>query len=185
MGMALKGERFEGHQAAGMAWVLVFFAGITGLSRPFVQEAEAATELLLRQSARPEAVWLGKFTFNLILMGALEILIFPVYSVLMDVKILIPLHVLGVGALGAVCMAGSTTIVAAMVAKARSRATVFAVASLPVLLPALSLLIQASAPCFGAVDTQGSANAAIWATVSYCGILIVISWLLFPLVWEE
>lgn len=182
---ALKGQTLTERQAAALAWIIVFFAAMAGLARPFVQEAESGTEMLLKQVAPPEAVWLGKLLFNLGLMAGLEVFIFPVYSALMDAPIVQPLRMLWVAALGALALSGASTIVAAMVAKARSRSSVFAVAALPLLLPVLIFLVEASAPAFGARDPAGSANPAAIATVSYTGILMVMSWLLFPLVWEE
>ncbi|MEI6914952.1 MAG: heme exporter protein CcmB [Armatimonadota bacterium] len=185
LSFVLRGQMMEPRQSAALVWVIIFFAAVTGLSRPFVQEAEAGTELLLRQAARPESVWLGKFLFSLVLMGALEVVIFPLYSALMGAPILAPLPLVGVAALGAVALAVSTTIVAAMVSKANARATIFAVAALPIMLPALIFLVEATAPSFGAHDPGGQAGAAMRTLISYSGILGALSWMLFPVIWEE
>ena len=74
-------------QAAAVVWLIVFFAAATGLARPFVQEAESGTELLLRQAARPEAVWLGKFAFSLGLMAAIELIVFPLFGAFLGVDV--------------------------------------------------------------------------------------------------
>ena len=58
-------------------------------------------------------------------------------------------------------------------------------ATLPILWPALVFLVQASESSFGVKDPAGQTSAAALALVSYTGILIVMSWLLFPIVWEE
>lgn len=185
LGLVLRGQSMDAQEAAGLAWVIVFFAAVTGLSRPFVQEAESGTELLLRQAAPPEAIWLGKFLFGLVMMAGLEIIVFPIYSGLMNAPVTRVGLLVGVGALGAVCMSAATTLVASLVSRARARANVFAVAALPVMLPALVFLAQASAPAFGARSPEGEALSAVRMVISYSGILIVLSWLLFPVVWEE
>jgi len=182
---ALKGEVLTARQMAAMTWIVIFFSAAAGLSRPFVQEAEAGTELLLRQAAGPEAVWLGKFLFSLAMTAVIEAVVFPVFTGMMDARVARPLELAGIAALGAVALAGASTIIAAMVASAQSKASVFAVAALPVLLPALLMLVDASAPAFGAVAAQDASRAAVLGVVSYTGILIVLSWLLFPAVWEE
>jgi len=182
---ALRGEALTPRQHAALVWVVVFFAAATGLARAFVQEADAGTELLLRQAAPPEAVWLGKLAFNAALLAAVEAVVFPVYSGLMYAAVERPWELGAVAALGAVAISGCTTILGAMVARARSRASVFALTALPILLPALLLLVQASAPAFGAGGAAGGGREAAMAVVSYTGILMVLSWLLFPAVWEE
>jgi heme exporter protein B len=181
----LKGEALTPRQHAALVWVVVFFAAATGLARGFVQEADAGTELLLRQAASPEAVWLGKLLFNLALLAAVEAVIFPVYCGLMYASVEQPAQMAAVAALGAVAISGCTTILGAMVARARSRSSVFALTALPILLPALLLLVQASAPAFGAGGPEAGGREAALAVVSYTGILMVLSWLLFPAVWEE
>ncbi|MCC6483858.1 MAG: heme exporter protein CcmB [Armatimonadetes bacterium] len=185
LSFVLRGQAMQPEESAGLSWIIVFFAAVTGLARPFVQEAESGTELLLRQAATSEAVWLGKFLFSLVLMLGLEAIIFPVYSALMNAPVVRVWYLALVAALGAVCLSAATTLIAALVCKARARATVFAVAALPVMLPALVFLVQASGSAFGAGDAGGESASALRLVVSYSGILIVLSWLLFPLVWEE
>ncbi len=184
-GFVLRGAMLDERQAAAVVWLIVFFAAATGLARPFVQEAESGTELLLRQAARPEAVWLGKFAFSLGLMAAIELIVFPLFGAFLGVDVRRPGWLAAVAAAGAVSLSGATTILAAMVAKARARSSVFAVAALPVLLPPLVLLVEASGPAFGVSVGAGQPREALLAVMSYSGILIVLSWFLFPAVWEE
>lgn len=184
-GFVFRGKILDDRQAAALLWLIMFFAAVAGLSRPFVQEAEAGTELLLRQAARAESVWLGKLAFSLGMMAAIEAVVFPLFSGLLGVRVEQHLWLAATAGAGAVALAGATTILAAMVAKAQARSSVFAVAALPVLLPPLVLLVEASAPAFRLADGSDSAWQALLAVVSYSGILIVLSWLLFPAIWEE
>lgn len=172
-------------QSVAVCWIIVLFAALSGLSRSFVSEAEASTELLLRQTATPEAVWLGKLLFNMLLVLALEALIFPLYSGMMGQAVTGAASLAGVALLGAVSLAGVTTILAAMVSRGRSQSSVFAVAAFPVLLPALIFLVQASGPSMGTGAPAGEAAASIRALISYTGIMLVASWFLFPVIWDD
>lgn len=186
VGFVLRGGREpEGELAAAIAWIIVFFAAITGLSRSFVQEVEAGTEGLLRQSAPVEAIWLGKFLFNFALTGAVVVLCLVLYPGFLGLEVSHPGRLALAGLGGSVSLAGTCTILAAMAARANSKATVFAVAALPVLLPTLVFLTQSTSVCFGSGEISAETRSGMLLLVSYTGIMTTLSWLLFPVVWEE
>lgn len=185
VGYVLQGQSLNAEQAAAFLWIVVLFSSVSGLARPFVQETESGTALLLRQAARPEAVWLGKLLFNLALTALVVALVFPLGAGFLMVEVPRPGLLAVVAALGAVSLAGCATIISAMVAGARSSGSVFAVAALPVLWPALVFLVQATLPCLDAGRSAALAAGPVKALVSYTGIIMVLSWVLFPYVWEE
>jgi len=55
---------------AVLLWIILVFSALSGLSRSFVKEQEAGTMDILKLSARPQAVFLGKLFFNLTMLGA-------------------------------------------------------------------------------------------------------------------
>jgi hypothetical protein len=67
--------------AGAMLWVTVLFAGTLGLGRSFAmeREADALTGVLVSPVPRG-AVFLGKFLANLVVVLAVEAVIFPVYA---------------------------------------------------------------------------------------------------------
>jgi heme exporter protein B len=73
--------------AGAMLWVTVLFAGTLGLGRSFAMEheADALTGFLVSPVPRG-AVFLGKFLANLLVVLAVEAVIFPVYALFFGLR---------------------------------------------------------------------------------------------------
>ncbi len=169
---------------SALLWIVILFAALAGLDRIFVKEEESHTAPLLRLSARPHAVWLGKLLFNLGLLAALMVILVPLFTVLMGLP-----WALGVGWLAAVLAAGgfalavTTTIVAAIIARAMTRGALFAVLSLPLLLPLLIFAIQGTAGvASGEIEIV---RQSLRAMLSLGGVMTVLSAALFPVIWGD
>jgi heme exporter protein B len=167
-----------------LLWIVILFAALAGLDRTFVKEEESHTAALLRLAARPHAVWLGKLLFNLGLLAVLMLVLVPLFAILMNLPV-----VLGWGWLAAVMMTGgfalavTTTVIAAVIAQAMTRGALFAVLSLPLLLPLLVFAIQGTAAV-----SRGDlelVRQSLQAMISLGGILTVVSAFLFPVVWSD
>lgn len=169
---------------AALLWVILFFAATSGLPRVFVKEEDARTAKTLRLAASPLAVFGGKLLFNLLLLLALQAVVVPLYCVLMGFT------VAGVGPLalvmvaGAVAMATTTTMVAAIIARASGSNTLFAILAVPLVLPLLVILIQGTQ---AAATDPGLAAIlpSLRATLSVAGVTMVASLYLFPVVWHD
>jgi len=169
---------------AALLWVVLFFAAMAGLARVFVREEEAGTAPALRLAAPPGAVYLGKYLFNLALLLMLEVLIVPLFVVMMGLQV----GSLGLFALvlllGNLGLAGATTIIAAMVSQASARGALFTVLSFPLLLPLLISAIEGTRSTLAQ-----SAAAGIWPSLqvlgAYAVAMVTVSLMLFPLVWTE
>ena len=74
--------------AGAMLWVTVLFAGTLGLGRSFAleREADAFTGVLVSPVPRG-AVFLGKFLANLLVVLAVEAVIFPVYALFFGLRL--------------------------------------------------------------------------------------------------
>lgn len=169
---------------AAFLWIIIFFSAMSGLARAFVKEEERGTAQGLRLSASPEIIFVGKFVFNLLLVGALTALIFPLYHVMMtppqgNIGVLLFTLFLGI-----FCLAGATTILAAIVARAGGKNSLMPILSFPVLLPVLVTAIHATASGMeggGWSQVQGE----VQFLVSYGIVIITASWLLFGYVWND
>lgn len=168
---------------AALLWIILVFSALSGLARSFVKEEEAHTIDILKLSARPQAIFLGKLLFNLTLLGTLEILIVPSFIILMGYKIEHPLYFIIVILMGGFSLSAGTTIVAAMIARASVRGALFSALSFPLLLPLMITCIK------GCEKAATNTNIAGWhevkITFAYLIIMMTISLLLFPLIWEE
>ena len=177
------GDAEQAFLYAVLLWIILVFSALSGLSRSFVKEEEASTMDVLKLSARPQSVFLGKLFFNLTLLGALEFIIVPLFILLMNYKIASPALFMAMVISGGFGLGAGTTIVAAMIAQASARGALFSVLSFPLLLP---LMIPAIKGCERAAD---GINTAGWPevriAVAYTVIMITISLFLFPMIWEE
>jgi len=163
-----------------LLWILLLFAVTTGLPRAFVHEEETHTALALRLTANPAAVFVGKLLYSWTVVLALGILVTPLYVAMMQLPVKSPeLLVLALVA-GGYGLAAGGTLVAAIIAQARSGGGLFAVLALPVLLPLLVL----------AIDLSRAAIAGDFVPVVprqlllYDASVTVAGLLLFPAVWN-
>ncbi len=168
---------------AVLLWIILVFSALSGLSRSFVKEEEAGTMDVLKLSARPQAVFLGKLFFNLTLLGALEIIVVPSFILLMNYKIKLPGLFAAIIISGGFGLGASTTIVAAMIAQASARGALFSVLSFPLLLPLMITAIKGCERAAVGMDPAGWPEFRI--AVAYAAIMIVMSLFLFPMIWKE
>lgn len=169
---------------AALLWIILFFASMSGMARSFVKEEEKNTGPVLRLAAPPEVVFLGKLCFNLLIMFALAALVLLLYFVLLNPPPGNLAALFLVVFLGVACLAGATTILAAIVSKASSQGTLLPVLALPVLLP---LLISAVGATRSAFEGGGiyEVRKGLQFFLSYGVIIITASLLLFDFVWSD
>lgn len=168
---------------AVLLWIILVFSALSGLSRSFVKEEEAGTIDVLRLSARPQAVFIGKLFFNLTLLGALELVIVPSFILLMKYDIKFPVLFAAMIISGGLGLAAGTTIVAAIIARTSARGALFSALSFPLLLP---IMITAIKGCErAAIGTNTAGWPEVRIAVAYMVIMVIMSLFLFPLIWEE
>lgn len=167
---------------AALLWVILFFSAMSGLSRTFVREEEAHTAQTLKLAATPQGVFLGKLAFNLALLGLLEVLVVPLFLLLLEVKIgNIPLLV-GVLVSGSLGLSIVATFLAAVVAQVRAKGALFAVLSFPVLIPLLMMAMKETEKALR--GTSAGSWEAVAGLISYAGIMGIVSWFLFEVIWS-
>jgi heme exporter protein B len=172
---------------AALLWVVIFFSAMSGLSRAFVHEEEGRTADALRLSASAEAVYLGKCAFNLALLLALEILIVPLFIAFLSVKVSnLPL-LLAVLFLGNIGLVAVSTILAAMVAKARTAGgALYPVICLPMLLFMLKVAVTTTTLALkGAEQPPVSIPILLGSLGGFAVVYFTASLMLFEFVWKE
>jgi heme exporter protein B len=163
-----------------LLWVILLFSVAAGLPRAFVQEEETGTAMALRLAATPSALFCGKLAYGLTLVLALEALVTPVYVAMTNLKVVSPGLLAGVLAAGGYGLAAGSTLVAAIIAQARSKGTLFSVLSFPVLLPLLLLSVELTR-----LAVAGSpAGVALPQLLLYDASVTVAGLMLFPAVWN-
>jgi len=170
---------------AAFLWIIIFFSSLVGVGKSFAKEEEKGTSFALRLSAPPEVVYLGKLLFNLLLVGALAALVLPLYYIMMAPPSPGNLGLLLLAVfLGVFCLAGSTTILAAIVAKAGGKNALLSILSFPVLLPVLITAISATKSALEQ-PLWFKASSELQFLLSYGVVITVASLLLFAYVWND
>jgi heme exporter protein B len=169
---------------AVLLWIVIFFSAMTGLARVFVKEEEAGTASALRLAAPPPAVLLGKYLVNLVLLFAVMAFIVPLFLVLTSFTIECPPLFLVLLVLGGLGLAGASTFTAALVSKAAAKGALFAVLSIPLLLP--PLVAAVSGTQVAARETEFAAGLDfVRVLVAYDGVVTTAAFALFDAVWRE
>jgi len=181
---SLGDEKAEDTILSGLFWIVIFFTAISGLSRVFIKEEETGTSLALKLSAGATEVFLGKLFFNFVLTFSLNIVIFFLFSIITGIRInnffAFALTVI----LGNFGIVSASTIIAAIIAKANSKGTLYPVLAFPVLLPLLITMIDATKLASEGVPTvELMGNFQI--LVSYTVVITVVSLFLFRFIWED
>ncbi len=180
------GEQFHSGILSAFFWVSLFFGAMTGLARSFITEEERGTSLMLRLYAKPERVFWGKFLFNLLLITALSILasLFFLFFfkdfVIQDVGVF-TLQL----ALGALGVASTITMLSALVARASQKGALLPVIALPVMMPLVIAVTDATRICLEVSSAWEGAKGDILILFSFDIALTLVSYVLFSYVWRD
>jgi heme exporter protein B len=138
---------------------------------------------MLKMSTSAMTVLFGKMIFNLLLLVMLAVVIIPLYIVFLktvpDDWFIFIIALVG----GIIGLAGSTTIIAAIVSKASIKGALFTVLSFPVLIPLLLALTEITTAAFtggGFADIMSPLKLLL----AYDVIMITLSVMLFDFVWR-
>jgi len=162
---------------AVLLWIAIFFAAMNGLARTFVREEEAHTATLLRLNVPALAVYLGK------LLALLETLVTLLFIGLLNVTITKVGLFLATLSLGGVALAGATTILATLVAKADGKGSLFTILAFPLVLPLLIIAVETTELALSG-GTWGSAGSGLQLLAAYTIAEHVAALWLFERVWE-
>jgi len=170
---------------SGVLWIIIFFSSMSGLSRTFVSEEERGTVMTLQLLARPLHIYFGKLLFNIVLMFLINILSVSLYLVLISSFIVRSYDIFALTILlGTLGLASAATIIAAIIAKANNKGTLFPVLSFPILLPLMLTVINATRL---AVDGAPLVDAVseFQVLVSYIIVMVTVSYIVFDYIWKE
>lgn len=170
--------------SAAVLWIVMFTTAMTGLGRGFISESERGTDILLRMSASATSIYAGKLIGNIAqalfsnLAAALLFTLFLSTTVSVGNPMLLVL-VVGAGSVG---VAAALTIISAIVAKAGSRNALLPVLSFPILVPLLLPGVNAMIYALAGLSV-GEALPDITLMLTYTGVLVVVSYLVFEVLW--
>lgn len=169
---------------SALLWIVMLFAASIGLGRSFVAEQEGGTALLLRLNTRAGMVFAGKLLFNLLLVGGLTLAALGTFLLLLGISVRTPGLLGATLALGVVGLAGATTLLAALVARAARRGPLLPVLLLPLLVP---LLVSGTSATRKALVGRPwlQAQDELLTLLGFAGATVSAAVVLFDYVWEE
>ena len=143
---ALRSDQPSPSTLSGMYWVVVFFTAMSSLSRIFVSEEERGTTMTLQLVASPSVVYFGKLIFNAVLTISLTVAVTLLYTIVFSEYFIIKSSSIFFATvlLGSLGFAAAATIIAAIVAKANTRGTLYPVLSFPILIVLLMTVMNAT-----------------------------------------
>jgi len=178
-------ERINENLTAGLYWVVIFFSAMSGLARAFVSEEERGTSLTLQLIASPSTVFSGKLIFNLALVFAMNTVISLLYAALFEGFVLQNFVLFLITfVLGNIGLAVSSTIIAAIIAKAGSKGTLYPVLSFPILLPLILTSVSLTLNSINGTSFEDS-MFEIAIVACYDIIMISTSYMLFDFIWKD
>ena len=170
--------------APGMLWVAFIFAGVLGLNRSIIMEKDrGCLDGLLLCPVSRESIFLGKMVGNIIFMGAMEVVTYPIFAIFSNLPIWAPTLV-PIIALGTIGFAAVGTLFSAMAVNTRTREVMLPVLLFPVAVPVVIAAVKAT----GVVMSGGNWELAFpWVGLlaAYDIIFVVVSILVFEFIVEE
>ena len=169
---------------SGLTWIIILFAAMASLSRSFVMEAELKTYDLLRLNTDGIPVYTGKLLVNFLftfLVAIFTLFIFTLFSGEFEHNIPAVVLVLLLGAIG---FSGVATLLAALVSKADRKGAIFSVLCLPLMIPLIILLSDASGDVFTGASIADITEPIV-GLIGFCGVTITVSVLLFEYIWND
>jgi heme exporter protein B len=164
-------------------WIILLFTAVNSITKSFTQE-RAGRQLYYYTLASPQGIILSKIIYNIVLLLALSLVGFLIYAVMMGNPVQnIWMYLIAI-ILGAVGFSATLTMVAGIASKAENTSTLMAVLSFPIILPMLLMLIRLSKNAMDGLEWNTSYDE-ILTLLGIDGIVIALSYLLFPFLWRS
>lgn len=167
-----------------LLWIILFFSAMSGLSHIFIREEEKHTADTLKLVALPISIFLGKFFFNLLLFLALQIIIIPLFFVVMNFSVEGLTSLLLILIVGGIGLSAGSTLIAAIISKANARGALFTVLAFPILLPVIVAGISGTKIAV-TKNNIGAVGDELQMLFAYAVVVITGAVLLFDFVWKE
>lgn len=185
MAFAAGRTELDARLQTGLLWIVIIFSAAIGLGRSFVAEEERGTVLLLQLNVPGGQVFAGKLAFNFVLLLGVDIAAAGLFGVFLELEVVdagLLAASLAVGSLG---LAGATTLLAAIIARASNRGPLLPVLLFPLLVPLLLSVVSAGRAALDGGDGWAAATGDLVTLTGFAGVVITTAFLLFDYVWND
>ncbi len=134
----------EKEVVSGVLWVTIVFASILGLNRSLANEHEQGNlDAMMLAPISRTSIYYGKMVGNFLFTLIVGLILIFLLTILFNIRLIYPLLILTL-ILGILGLTSVGTIIATMTVQTRSSETLLPIAIMPVILPVLLVVIQAS-----------------------------------------
>ncbi len=170
--------------APGMLWVAFAFSGVLSINRAFISEKEDnCMEGLLASPVSRDAIFLGKAIGSIVFMLIIEIVVFPVFTLLYNVSVINPIVIL-VTLLATIGFVSIGILFSALAVNTRAREMVLPILFLPTVVPLIIAAVSATS-----VILDGGKFSEItqymMIIVAFDIIFVTVPFILFRYIVEE
>ncbi|MFQ5988027.1 MAG: heme exporter protein CcmB [Dehalococcoidia bacterium] len=170
--------------AAGVLWVAFTFAGVLGLNRSFVLEKDkGCLEGLMLCPVDREVIYVGKMLSCFIFMLIIELIILPIFSILLNLPLFPPGLVL-ITVLATIGFVAVGTLFSAIAVNTRAREIMLPLLFLPIVVPVIIAAVKGSA-----LVLEAAPWSSLWSwleiIVAFDVIFLVMSAFAFEFVIES
>jgi heme exporter protein B len=164
--------------AGGIAWIALLFATIVALNQGWARELHNGVLDALRLAPAPrEGLFLGKAIANFIFVGAIEILIAPVFVIFYNLRVVgSEAQLIAVAALGTWALVVNGTFFSALSIRTQNRELMLPLILFPISLPAILGMVLATTSI---LTGERSPDDWIKLLIVYDLVFTLISLLLF------
>jgi len=167
-------------------WIILLFAAFNALSRSFQRE-EGGRQLYLHTLVHPRSVVLARTLYNAATMVVLSLISLVTYVLFIGDRALEaadPGLFITTVLLGAVGLACTLTLIAAIAARAGSGPGLMAILGFPIVLPLLLAILRASKLALDGVAWSVTGNYLL-AILAMDVLAVALSAILFPYLWRD
>lgn len=170
---------------SALLWIVFFFISMTGLARSFIAEEERKTLYLLKLIAPSHSVYVGKLLYNILLSFSLNSVASVLFFVFAGMPETISFSGYTISLLfGSIGLASSVTIISSLISRSGAKNALLPALSFPIVLPLVLTGIQATGEAIAGVSIDQNFDKSL-LMMSYSGVLITASYLLFEHVWLD
>jgi len=183
LSIKLKGGKLSPATWVAMFWIINLFTAITAASRSFQQES-VNRYWYYYPLANPLALVLSKTIYNTLQLWLLGLLAYCSFILILGNEVQDHLGFVWTILAGNFCFAACLTMVSAIVSIAKGNATLMAVLSFPIMIPALLLNNKLSKIALDGLEL--SLGYQYWGMLVLLGLASLgLSLLLFPYLWKS
>ena len=165
-------------------WITQLFICINAVAKSFLQEAKG--RMLYHFSiTTPSAFILSKITYNVLLMGIMNIINLILYTAFLGDPTTSFFAFVGISLLGSIGLSLVFTMLAAIASKAMQQASLMAILGFPIIIPQLMLLVRLSKTAFSEIFRDGAPLQVILLLLALDLSVILLAVILYPFLWKD